>query len=189
MKKVKMNEMELIAMKKELRMLQDEVFSRGKWSSQEETNVGDDKGDIFEESGQKPSCFTDATKVNGDKVNEDVDISKDSEGCRQKGVKKAKVKRQYTPFKVQSVNFDGSRYGSSEFLPTTVTSSPIPVVRSSPILAGRSEPIPLAIILPIQVDCPLLGVDALKLYMTLTRVDSLYRYDICFTIISFIYLI
>ncbi|QCE14955.1 hypothetical protein DEO72_LG11g1963 [Vigna unguiculata] len=102
-------------------------------------------------------------------------MSKDPAGRKQKGVKKGKVKRQYTPFKVESVNFDGYRCGSSDFLPTTATSSPIAVVRSSPIVGGRSEPIPLARILPIEVDYPLLGVDALKLYMTLTRVDSLYR--------------
>jgi len=99
MKKVKMNERELIAMKKELKMLQDEVFLRGKWSSQKETNVGDDKVDIFERSGQKPSCFDDMTKVSRDKVHDHVDINKVSEGCGQKGVRKAKVKRQYTPFK------------------------------------------------------------------------------------------
>jgi len=32
MKKVEMNEMEIIAMKKQLKMLQDEVFSLGKWT-------------------------------------------------------------------------------------------------------------------------------------------------------------
>ncbi|QCE14954.1 mRNA-capping enzyme [Vigna unguiculata] len=62
MKKVEMNEMEIISLKEQLKMLQDEVFSRGKWSSQEDTNVGDDKGDLFEESGQKPTSYTDGTK-------------------------------------------------------------------------------------------------------------------------------
>jgi len=118
------------------------MFLRGKWSSQEETNVGDDKGDIFEGSGQKPSYFDDAKKVSGDKVHDDVDISKVSEDFRLKSVKKAKVKRQYTPFKVEIVSFDEYRYRSIEFVPTTATSSPIPATTSSPIVGGRSESIP-----------------------------------------------
>jgi len=44
-------------------MLQDEVLLHGKWSSQEEPNVWDDKANIFEGSGEKPSCFDDAQNV------------------------------------------------------------------------------------------------------------------------------
>jgi len=162
-------------------MVQDEVLLRGKWSSQEEPNVGDDKADIFEGSWQKSSCFDDATKVSGDKVHDHVDNSKVSKGYGQKSVKKAKVKREYTSFKVVTVNLDGYRYESTEFVPTPVTSEPIKAATSEPIPTTRNE--------PIQVYCNSLGVDAMKLYMTLSRVDCPYRYAISFTVISFIYLI
>ncbi|QCE05961.1 ubiquitin-conjugating enzyme E2 S [Vigna unguiculata] len=133
MKKVKMNEMELSAMKKELKMVQDEVLLR----------------------------------VSGDKVHDHVDNSKVSKGYGQKSVKKAKVKREYTSFKVVTVNLDGYRYESTEFVPTPVTSEPIKAATSEPIPTTRNE--------PIQVYCNSLGVDAMKLYMTLSRVDCPYR--------------
>jgi len=138
---------------------------RGKWSSQEEPNVGDDKANIFEGSGEKPYCFDDATKGSGDKVHDDVHMSKDFEACGEKGVKKAQVKQEYTLFKVVIVNFDGYHYETTEFVPTVAISE------------------------PIQVHCNSLGVDAMKLYMTLSRLDCPYRYTISFTDISFIYFI
>jgi len=90
-------------------------------------------------------------------------MSKVSEACREKCVKKAQVKQKYTSFKVVTVNFDGYRYGTIDFVPTVTTSE------------------------SIQVHCNSLGVDAMKLYMTLSCVDCPYRYAIYFTIISFIY--
>ncbi|QCD95639.1 hypothetical protein DEO72_LG6g333 [Vigna unguiculata] len=100
--------------------------------------------------------------IDGETINEDDDDSgefnfedacmkKVSEVCGEKGVKKAQVKQEYIPFKVVTVNFDGYRYGTTEFVPTVATSE------------------------PIQAHCNSLGVDAMKLYMMLSRVDFPYR--------------
>jgi len=130
-----------------LKILQDEVLLRGKWSSQEEPNVRDDKADIFKGSGEKSSCFDDATKGSRDKVHDDVHMSKVSEACGEKGVKKAQVKQEYTPFKVVTVNFDGYCYKTTEFV----------------LIAATSE--------PIQAHYNSLGVDAMKLYMMLYAIS------------------
>ncbi|QCE05883.1 hypothetical protein DEO72_LG9g891 [Vigna unguiculata] len=68
-------------------------------------------------------------------------MSKVSEACGEKGVKKAQVKQEYTPFKVVTVNFDGYCYKTTEFV----------------LIAATSE--------PIQAHYNSLGVDAMKLYM------------------------
>jgi len=163
--------MEIIAMKKQLKMLQNEVLLRGKSLSQENHNVGDDKADIFEGSGGKASGFDEVTKDNGDKLHDDIDMSKVSQASGEKAVNKEQVKQDFTPFDHKTsfndgtVNYDGSSYGTAEFVGTVPTTE------------------------PIEAQCNSVGVYAMKLYTTLNNVDCLYWYWISFTLYKLYWLL
>ena len=177
LKKIHSNEIEIMEIKKRLKILEDEVFSRNESQPVEKDNVCDDKG-------QTSDCNTEINAdVSDHEVGEDVgaDVGEDfgalheHEGHANEGNTAVDISDDSGVENEAEVGGDGN--GKSPTLHDVADNidkdNPVHDVHCAELLAI------VPWVAPSQGNCGIGGrVDVVKLYRTVTRVDCPYRYVI-----------
>ena len=177
LKKIHSNEIEIMEIKKRLKILEDEVFSRNESQPVEKDNVCDDKGQTSDCNAEINADVSDhevGEDVGAD-VGEDFSALHEHEGHGNEGKTAVDISDDSGGENEAEVGGDGN--GKSPTLHDVADNidkdNPVHDVHCAELLAI------VPWVAPSQGNCGIGGrVDVVKLYQTVTRVDCPYRYVI-----------
>ena len=173
LKKFHSNEIEIMEIKKRLKILEDEVFSRNESQPVEKDNVCDDKGQTSHCNTEKNADVSDHEV--GEDVGEDFGALHEHEGHANEGNTTVDISDDSGVENEAEVGGDGNRKSPTlHDVPDNIyKDNPVPDVHCAELLAI------IPWVAPSQGNCGIGGrVDVVKLYRTVTRVDCPYRYVI-----------